>query len=445
MASYKSYKAIITQAELMAMPTETAATFMKKRASQSKDDWHVDVVDEDVEAALLARNDPWLNLALARYARYVATLKPLFEPGEPSAPLKLAVLSNTVVGGEIFSRFPVSLFASGEQAAAWLVEATGEELSALFENHNIDDSFLRDLLEGKKPWDVISDARLAMIVANLHRNDRMRKPYDDSYMDGYAEYSYGAVFNEAWRLAERVPVNKDWARALSWLYDCLETDAFFIKSPLDIAARWHVDLSNADAAEEEDQLKRGRLSHIQGVRKGLARLALRKDSKLLAIFLGSDDPALRSAAYSDGAVKAEQLSAAYERDGKLVFNEAMHNHRIWQTATRRDALKAVSWAVVNDDKYSDLTAANIFNSIRDVYAKKHPEWFKDEDDFKQKIEPSDEPATKADLQDSSDILSQPTTTLVLDQLRQSVATVNSRVGWVWWFSLGTLAANFWTH
>jgi hypothetical protein len=372
-------------------------------------------------------------------------LKPLFEAGEPSAPLKLAVLSNTVVGGEIFSRFPVSLFANAEQAAAWLVEATGEELSALFENHNIDDSFLRDVLEGKKPWDVIPDERLAMIVANLHRNDRMQKPYDDSYMDGYAEYSYGAVFNEAWKLAERVPVNENWARALSWLYSRLETDAFSIKSPLDIAARWHVNLSNTDAAAEEDQLKRGRLSPSQGVRKGLARLALRKDSKLLTTLLGSDDPALRSAAYSDGAITEEQLSAAYEKDGKLVFNEAMHNHKIWQTATGRDALKAVSWAVVNDDKYSDLSAANIFNGIRDDYSKKHPEWFKDEDDFEQKIEPSDEPATKADLQVLSDILSQPTTTSVLNQLRQSVATVNSRVGWVWWFSLGALATNFWTH
>jgi DNA-binding NarL/FixJ family response regulator len=47
------------------------------------------------------------------------------------------------------------------------MEATGEELSALFENHDIDDSFLRDLLEGKKPWSAIPDERLAMIVANL--------------------------------------------------------------------------------------------------------------------------------------------------------------------------------------------------------------------------------------------------------------------------------------
>lgn len=444
MGSYKSYKGIIKQAELMAMSPDAVAAVLAKRARQSKDEWRNDEVDDDMEAALLARGDPAIKLALAKHGRFIATLKPLFTSGEPSGATRLAVLSNTVVGGEIFSKFPAALFDDEDQAAAWLIACPSEELSALFENHNLDDSFLRDLLEAKKPWDQIPSDRLAAIVATLHRNERMRKPYDDPFMDGFAEYSYGAVFNAAWTLAERVEPTPRWAAALNYLYDRLETDAFSIKKPLELAARWHVDPTDADAiAKEAKEVERGWLSNHQGVRKGLARLALHKDSKLLPTLLASDDPAIRSAAYADGDIKPEQLSAAYERDGELVFNQAMHNHKIWRTQAGRDALKAIAWAVVHADKHSDLLAANIFNSIRTDLSKKHPDWFKDEDDFQPELEASDEPATKADVLALSEMLAQPSQ--AMEQLRQSLAALNSRLGWVWWFSLGALATSLWRH
>ncbi|MFS2165674.1 hypothetical protein [Variovorax sp. Varisp62] len=446
MGSYKSYKGIIKQAELMAMSPDALVAFLKKRASQSKDEWRSDEVDEDIEAALLARDDPAINLALAKHARFIATSKPLFTSGEPSGASRLAVLSNIVVGGENFSKFPVALFDDEEQTVAWLIASPSEELSALFENHNLDDSFLRDLLEGKKPWDQIPDDRLAMIVVTLHRNERMRRPYDDDFMDGYAEYSYGAVFNAAWTLAERVEPTVRWAAALNYLYDRLETDAFSIKKPLELAARWHVDPSDADAvAREAKDIMGGWLSGHQGVRKGLARLALSKDSKLLPILLASDDPALRSAAYADGDIKPEQLSAAYERDGELVFNQAMHNHKIWRTQAGRGALKTIAWAVVHADKHSDLLAANIFNGIRTDLSEKHPDWFKDEDDHQPELEASDEPATKADVLALSEMLAQPSSGQTLEQLKQSLAALNGRLGWVWWFSLGALATSLWRH
>jgi hypothetical protein len=444
--SYKGYKAIIKQAELMAMPTEAVAAFLKKRADQNKVEWRNDPVDEDVEAALLARGDPLINLALAKFGRFIATLKPLFDAAEPSGAIRLSILSNNVVDSEIFSQFPTALFDEEEQVVGWLVAAPDEEVTALFENHNTDDTLLRDLLDAKAPWDAIPDDRLATIVMTLHRNERMWRPYDDDYMDGYAEYSYGAVFNAAWSLAGRVEPTVRWAVALSYLYDRMETDAFSIGKPLELAARWHVDPSDSEAvASEAKDVERGWLSHYQGVRKGLARLALKKDSKLLPAFLASEDPALRSAAYSDGAISPEQLSAAYEQDGELVFNQAMHNHKIWRFQQGRDALKAVAWSVVHNDKHSDLMAANIFNSIRSDLAKKHPDWFKDEEDFRPEIEASDEPATKADVQVLSEMFAQPTAGQTMEQLKQSLSALNNRLGWVWWFSLGALVVSIWRH
>lgn len=446
MGSYKSYKAIIQQAELMAMPSEAAAAFLMKRAAKTKGELRDDPVDDEIEAGLLARGDPLINLALARHGRFIATLRPLFEAGEPGSAIRLAVLSNNAVGGEIFSRFPSALFDSDEQLGAWIVAAPDEELAALFENPNIDDLFLRDLLDAKAPWDAIPGDRLATIVIILHRNERMRRPYDDDYMDGYAEYSYGAVFNAAWSLAAMVEPTARWAAGLSYLYDRMETDAFSIGKPLELAARWHVDPSDAEAvASEAKDNDRGWLSHCQGVRKGLARLALKKDSKLLPTLLASEDPALRSAAYSDGILTPEQISAAYDRDGELVFNQAMHNLKIWRFKPGRDALSAVAWSIVHNDKHSDLMAANIFNSIRSDLAKKHPDWFKDEEDFRPEIEAGDGPATKADVHALSEMVGQSTSGPAIEQLRQTLNALNSRLGWVWWFSLGALATSIWRH
>lgn len=117
----------------------------------------------------------------------------------------------------------------------------------------------------------------------------------------------------------------------------------------------------------------------------------------------------------------------------------MHNHKIWRTAQGRAALKAVAWLVVDNDKHSDLLAANIYNGIREDLAKKHSDWFKDEEDFAP--EPCDEPAIKADLGALADRLTQPGSGPAIEQLNQSLQSLNSRVGWVWWFSLGALVAS----
>lgn len=170
----RSYKTVIQEAELLASSPAVVTEFLKKRAAQSKDERRDDDVDEEFESALHGRNDPLINLALARYGQFNTAVLPLFKGGEPSGAIRLAVLANTALGDEFFSRFPVALFGSPEQTAVWLATAPDAEILALFENPKLDDSFLRDLLEGSKPWDSIPEERLAAFVASLVRNERMR-------------------------------------------------------------------------------------------------------------------------------------------------------------------------------------------------------------------------------------------------------------------------------
>jgi hypothetical protein len=166
--------------------------------------------------------------------------------------------------------------------AEWLLTATDDDLCALFENPTLSDSFLVDLLKRGKGWGAITDERLCRIVSILHRNPRMRTPRDDDYMDGYAEYSYGSVFNAAWKLAETAPVTDSWAIALGWLYEQLLTDAFSIEEPLKLAERWHIDPADAKANERQAKDHEiGYLGNMERVRKGLARLPLPSKSMML--------------------------------------------------------------------------------------------------------------------------------------------------------------------
>jgi hypothetical protein len=181
---------------------------------------------------------------------------------------------------------------------------------------------------------------------------------------------------------------------------------------------------------------------MERVRKGLARLALSMDSKLLAELFGSDDVAFRAAAYSAGRLNADQLRAGYEKDGQLVLTEAIRNMHLWRTQATRQALHDVAWGVVRNDKHSDLMGANQFNWMEKEVRKKHPAWFADEDQGEgPSYDDVDDqtPATKADLTAISGHMDRQSKGL--EAIGQAFQGLMSRTGWIWWFSLGALFAS----
>ena len=105
----RGYKTLIQEAELMAMPTEAAAEFLKRRAGQSKDEAYGDPFDREAEHSLRGRADPLIDLALARYGRHMEVVSGLFLSSAPGSPIRLACLANRSLGHEIFQSFPTGL------------------------------------------------------------------------------------------------------------------------------------------------------------------------------------------------------------------------------------------------------------------------------------------------------------------------------------------------
>jgi hypothetical protein len=444
----RGYKTLIREAELMAMPPQAVAEVLKLRAGQSKDEARYDELDGDLEKALRGRSDPLIDLSLARYGRYKEVVSELFKSADASNPIRLACLTNRSLGREIFPSFPVLLLGSDSKPmgsvpmAEWLITASDDELCALFENPTLDDSFIRDVLERGKGWEAFPDEKLWRIVSVLCRNPRMHTPRDEDYMDGYGEYIYNAVFSAAWKLAQTAPVNELWAYALGILYEQLHTDAFSIEEPLKLAERWQIDPSDTEANEQQTKRHElGYLSDMERVRKGLARLALSKSSKLLTDLLASDDLALRASAYAAGNLNADQLRVGYEKDGEIAFTEAIHNLALWRSKDTRQALSAIAWGVVKNDKHSDLLAANQYKWKEKDMRKKHPAWFADEEDGPLGNDEIDNhsPATKADIASLSGQLSRQAQGF--ESAVQTLRNLLSRTGWIWWFSLGALVAS----
>ncbi len=457
----RNYKTLILEAELTASSPERVYQWLEARANELtsvKRSFEHGDADMELEAALFNRHEPFIDLGLARFSGEMAIAKELFKRAQTekespvNSTLRLAVLSNRILGKTSFSDFPKDLFGDDELVCKWLADASSNEIVALFSNPTLDDSFLKDFLERESPWDTLNEKCHLTAVYALATNPRMNQPYEGR-MDGWAESSHSSVFDAGWKLAEIVPTTRVWANALWELYNRLERESYSMDNPLDVAKRWVPDASDKKELESEASSNAvGHLDAYQSVRMGLAQLALAKSRDVGPTLLASPDVALRAAAYSRMDLTPEQLLAAYERDKVLAVNYAVHNESLWQSEKTRRALRDISWKAVKDDKHSDLMAANVFNAIRDSMEKKNPKWFADENETSEapELKPAEsaQPATKADVHmilEAVGIRREGSEPLVatLQDIQLAIVGLTKNVAWIWWFSLGALVTLFW--
>jgi hypothetical protein len=422
-------RTIVKEAELLASPPETVATFLRTHTEKKRAEPGDLRVDEAMEDALRQRDEPVINLALAQFGRHQNVVHFLFEADEPCSAIRLAALANTNMcrgGTDLMSNFPEALIGGvtrgidPDRVASWLCVAPDAELYALFLNPHLSNNFLVRLLKAKKPYDQIPDERLAHFVELLCENKRMGLPLwaIEGYENADLEFEmiYNEVFNAAWALSERVPVNGSWVVALCNLYERLPY-SHNITDPLAVAARWR------DDPEDEARYQAsypGFLSSFERVRRALARTALTKspsDRALLKKLLSSQDRAFRAAAYSVDLSK-EEFEAASKIDGVLFASLSYDNLNNWRTAERREALRRISdplWYYRGEDNLK----------------KTHPDWFEDE---KPTPDPMKATATRANIV---------ALTKSNEDLKERVNYISNVSGWL--LLLGALIAIFWHH
>jgi hypothetical protein len=337
-----------------------------------------------MEDALRRRNDPAINLALAKFGRHASVVRSLFQAGDPSSAVRLAALSNTglsagSIGGDLLSTFPAELFADYGQKGRlddWLCEAPSSELLALFVNPKLSNKFLIWLLRGEGSFNRIPSERMALLVWLLAGNERMRTPWRKDRNrhryehDELLEDDYEQVFDAAWELSQSAPVNLSWCDALANLYKHLPRGRSFA-GYAEAAKRWA--LGQDDRELLEDEARTGFLRRCEPVRTELMKRALSGNPKLLKDMLSSEDKALRFAAYAAGDMSEDEMEAGSERDGKIFSSFAMDNEINWRTSAKRQILHRTAspplWTIGGWDT---------FYRTEDDVKKRHPEWFDSE-------------------------------------------------------------------
>lgn len=390
--------ALVKEYELMASSPREVFDFYKDR-SENNDKYRWDgLVDEDTDATLWTRGEPLINLAIAQYGSNKEIAKQILK-GD-SEPLRWALLKNWS-GGRIFDDFPACLFEDDAALAAFMNTCPKSELVAMFANPGIADSFISDLFEGKKIWNELDEDRQQFIVRSFAQNPRACTERDDSFMDGYAEYSYNKVFAAGWSLCAKVTPSKHWAIVLSELTDKLLDEGFPFKDEeiMEVISRWYP--SDEDVAESkydsEDHYKEssGYLSTWQSVRQNLVKLIA--ESSKHGNLAENPDIAIRCGYYRYGRLNNDQMKAAFDKDGAAAWQAMCSNARLWTNKEKRQVLHDIAWAADSLDGRSNLDNANQYNAFYDRFKAQYPAMFKDEDDEDfESSAPDDEdlPATK---------------------------------------------------
>lgn len=370
-SDWRSNKAVVLQALLEASPPWRVADFLRKRA-ENLDSTYSDETDEKVEVALLERGEPLIDIALARWAMYDATVRALWSRPRPEngkSAIHLALLSNELAARHAWW-FPTNLYGKRNDYAP-IAELTSDEIYALFSNPRLSGDFIADFLAGEKVWEHMEDTRRMEAVASLGKRLWTHGENENRY-DGYADYRHNSVYNNAWKLAASVPVTNQWANVLGSIYCQLKPREFNFDDPVSVAERW------TEAAEEEAKhFEKGWLSGYQQVRMGLARLDAHKDRKAAAQLLQSGDLAIRLGAYAAMEVTAEDVSSFAQRDGKHAVDAMIENESIWRDEKKREALRQACWDA--PDPRSTMDLPQTFNAKQERMAEQHPAWFKEED------------------------------------------------------------------
>lgn len=306
--------------------------------------------DKDLERSLLARNEPLIDLELARYARELEVVAALYQKSRATPTdllnerylygLGVACLSNEVAEYP-FTHFPENIIGE-EETARLIAENGGAEIAALVSNRNFAQK-IEALYKNEGLFASLSDERrcgmvhLSITNPRLITNERSEYGPDGEYM---------GIHKAILTMIASVPTTEYWLRTLRALLDQL--DPGDLCSPADgpitpILERW------AQApASEKDTSQDGYFTTLSMrdefrclVAAMYGRHYLGKDDKLpSSIFsLNLDGEILRCAYYGSAQLTEKEMRSGFDRDQDVYLLSVLCNDSVYHKPTLRKLLE----------------------------------------------------------------------------------------------------------
>lgn len=396
--SERSPTRIVKTYELSIRSPGEVYEWLSQRPQDGKDakrDW-----DEETEMALLDRNEPLIELGLARYSTSHRVLRRIFtnrlghDQGDTA--IRLTLLQYGRSPRLAVEEFPQLLFEGGGgqvAMASWLSTASENDIAALFSNRALSRKFLRNFFEQKEVWGAITEENRNVAIRAFNAKSWFSESYPSPVLGGHVKDEYMAVFTAAWKLVETVDTTLDWATTLAVMVGRIS----WISPGKDariVATRW----ASPDPVAEEDAAKLGHLTCWQQIRGQLFAPGRCPPVEPRDEYLKSDDIAVRAVGYAYCQFTPEEVKVLGEGERALVLNCLFDNPSMWQNKELRGAIKALCWEVdaANEDETWDNVSR--YDCLVKEWSEAFPKWFEDENNPEYDargalINPDDKPVT----------------------------------------------------
>ena len=364
-------------------------------ASDAERDW-----DEETEMALFDRNEPLIELGLARHSTSHNILRRIFTKrlgqAEGDIAIRLTLLRYGRSSKPAAYEFPQLLFEGGGgkiTMASWLSKASESDISALFSNSALSKGFLLNFFEQKEVWAAITEENRHVAIRTFKPNSWFSESYPSPVLSGHVKDEYMAVFTAAWKLVETVDTTLDWATTLAVMVGRIS----WIGPGKDariVATRW----VSPDPDKAEDTAKLGHLTCWQQIRKRLWLPDRSLTGEQRDEYLKSDDIAVRAAGYEWCQFTPDEVKELGAGEKALVLNCLLDNPSMWQNKESRGAIYALCWEVDTANEGGAWDSLSRYHCLTETWSKRLPKWFEDENNAEYDasgalVNPDDKPVT----------------------------------------------------
>jgi hypothetical protein len=310
---------------------------------------------EPIEALLVERSHPLINLGLACYGTSEEVFKALYKHGlEKPADvaderykrgLRIGCLSNrSVPAAHRVSDFPRRMIGP-EEIERVLAAGDDAEAEALICNPLVSERLLEELYERTGAFATLDEERWLDLIYRSRKNERLITNEDDDFMPDMGHYGiHRAIF----RLLEIAPVDIHWLRVLYGLLDHLDfRQVAHPETIKTVLSRWAQLDDKIDGKPMEGYFTS--LSIKDEFRCLIAALYGRTWSNNKSAVQGSlwaADVAMRCAYYGNAELSAIKMRAGYKRDRNVYVFAAMYNDNIFSNHKLRKLFekKQLAWA-----------------------------------------------------------------------------------------------------
>lgn len=327
----KQHETLIRTARLLCSPPAEVHAELKANADLARRErhWHS---NDELEAALLGRNDPLIDLGLARYGTDTKVVTQIFArtagASDPvSVGIRMACLANESAD-TLWNRFPVEII--GEDELKRILASDEErDAGALLANPRISDKLLQDLFARQGLFADLPETRWLRLLVLAVDNKRIVTNEDDS--EGPDMGHYG-IQKSILTLLHEAPTTPHFMHVIYQLLSNLDPQQTHGDGDLEsILARWGVVETKNYKGEVEEGYYTG-LPFTEEFKCLIAALygkSYADNQTKIAGSADAPDPALRASYYGNGQLSEKGMKTAKEKDGAMFVFAALWNDSLF--------------------------------------------------------------------------------------------------------------------